>query len=73
MSAACRFEITVDGCAHKLVIREAQLEDCGEYTVKIGDTQTTGKLEVEGEAQHGFLGLLGYCINEHLAKNQKDN
>ena len=43
-----RIEITVDGCIHKMIINEAYTEDSAEYTVKIGDQQTSAKLVVEG-------------------------
>lgn len=45
---SCRFQVSVDGCTHKLVINDAQIDDTAEYTVKIGDQQCTAKLEVEG-------------------------
>jgi hypothetical protein len=43
-----RFEVMVDGCSHKLVINDAQLDDTAEFTVRIGDQESTAKLEVEG-------------------------
>lgn len=48
-----RFEIKVDGCSHRLLIHEAKLEDIGDYTVKIGNQQSTARLDVEGKI-HGY-------------------
>ena len=39
----------VDGCDHKMTIHDAILDDDAEYTVKIGDQSTTGRLNVEGK------------------------
>ena len=44
-----RFEIIVDGCEHKLVIHDANLEDIGDYTVTINDVSSTAHLEIEGK------------------------
>ena len=43
-----RFEITVDETFHRLVINDAQLDDEAEYTVVVGNQQTSGTLFVEG-------------------------
>ena len=48
LRAPRRFEITVDGCAHKLVIHDANLQDIGDYTVTIGDVSSTAHLDIEG-------------------------
>ena len=48
VKAGGRFEIIMDGCIHSLVISDAQLDDEAEYTLVIGDKQTTGTLFVEG-------------------------
>ena len=44
-----RFEITVDGCRHKLVIHEAEVSDTAEYTVQIGDVSSSARVIVEGK------------------------
>ena len=48
-----RIKIMVDGCDHKIVLHDAQLDDDAEYTVKIGDQSTTGRLHVEGRYKTG--------------------
>lgn len=44
----CRFEVKVDGCDHKLIIKDSKLDDADEYTAKIGDATSKAKLTVEG-------------------------
>ena len=44
-----RFEVVVDGCLHRLTIRNATLEDEAEYTVRLtDDVSTKATLWVEG-------------------------
>uniref|UniRef100_A0A8C2WTQ6 Obscurin like cytoskeletal adaptor 1 n=1 Tax=Cyclopterus lumpus TaxID=8103 RepID=A0A8C2WTQ6_CYCLU len=43
-----RVEILVDGCSHKLVIRQVAVEDEGTYSVEVGEHTCTAKLMVEG-------------------------
>ena len=40
--------IAVDGTKHTLTIPKSVAEDSAEYTVKLGDQQTMGKLTVTG-------------------------
>lgn len=41
-------KVEVDGKVHKLTIPKSDLGDQAEYTVKLGDEVTTGKLSVSG-------------------------
>ena len=43
-----RIQLRDDGNEHTLKIDKAELDDGAEYTAKIGDESTTGKLTVEG-------------------------
>lgn len=42
-------KITSDGKVHKLTIPKSEMTDAAEYTAKIGDQKTSGKLTVKGE------------------------
>lgn len=42
------YEIVVDGNVHKLLIRQASLEDEAEYTCMVGSADTNTMLYVEG-------------------------
>ena len=44
-----RIQLRDDGPEHTLVIDKSELDDGAEYTAKIGDESTTGKLTVEGK------------------------
>lgn len=44
-----RFEVISDGVNMKLIIKDARLDDHGEYTCVIGDKQTSAILFVEGK------------------------
>ena len=44
-----RFEVKVDGCDHKLIIKDAHLEDADEYTAQFNDNTSKAKLTVEGK------------------------
>ena len=45
-----RFEVKVDGCDHKLTIKDAELGDADEYTAQLNEkTSTKAKLTVEGK------------------------
>ena len=44
-----RFEVIVDGCSHRLVINDAQMDDAAEFTVRIGDQESMASLDVEGQ------------------------
>ncbi len=44
-------KVTVDGKVHKLTIPKSALDDTAEYTAKIGDEATSGKLTVKGECR----------------------
>ena len=44
-----RIQLRDDGPEHTLVIDKSELDDGAEYTAKIGDESTTGKLKVEGK------------------------
>lgn len=57
LSGTCRFEVQVDGCAHKLVIKDAQLDDTADYTVTIGDASCQAHLEVEEIPIHFIVPL----------------
>ena len=47
-----RCEVVVDGCVHRLTIRNATLEDEAEYTVKLtDDISTKATLWVEGKTR----------------------
>ena len=48
-----RCQVVVDGCVHRLTIRDATLEDEAEYTVKLTDTVSTkATLWVEGTIRY---------------------
>lgn len=49
ITAADGYEITVEGNVHKLLIRQASLENEAEYTCMIGNVDTTTMLYVEGK------------------------
>jgi len=52
LKADDRVELVVDGCDHRMVIRNATLEDEAEYTVKLTDDVTTkATLWVEGASK----------------------
>ncbi|CAH1802739.1 unnamed protein product, partial [Owenia fusiformis] len=44
-----RYEIRIEGTNHFLTIKEVQLDDEGDYTIKIADKQSTGGVFVEEE------------------------
>ena len=44
-----KYETTVDGKTHTLTINDATLDDRAEYTVKVGDLESTGPLFVDGK------------------------
>ena len=43
-----RYQITTDGTKHTLTIPKSVTEDTAEFTVQLGDQNTTGKLTVQG-------------------------
>lgn len=45
------YEITVDGCHHILTIPHATLDDEAEYTVMIGNEESTGLVLIEGNIE----------------------
>ena len=45
------YEITVDGCRHILTIPDATLDDEAEYTVMIGNEESTGLVLIEGNIE----------------------
>lgn len=49
------FEIIVDGCHHKMVFNQAHLDDTAEYTIQIGELQSTAKLNVEGQFDKSII------------------
>ena len=49
ITAADGYEIIVDGNVHKLVIRRASLDDEAEYTVMVGNNESSTMVFVEGE------------------------
>ena len=57
-----RFEVKVDGCDHKLIIKDAHLEDADEYTAQFDDETSKAKLTVEGRL-YGSLQLLFIKLN----------
>ncbi len=44
-----RVKITVEGNVHKMTLPKSVLDDTAEYTVKLGEETTSGKLTVNGE------------------------
>ena len=42
-------KITADGKVHSLTLPKSALDDTAEYTVKLGDLSTKGKLTVKGK------------------------
>ena len=44
-----RIKITVEGKTHKMTLPKSVLDDTAEYTVKLGEETTSGKLTVKGE------------------------
>ena len=53
-----RYEYTTDEDGREtLTIKDCALDDAGEFTCKIGDRETTAKLQVdEGNSYYTFLG-----------------
>jgi hypothetical protein len=43
-----RFTVEVDGCVHRLTVRDVKMEDASEYSCHIKDRVSTGKLTVKG-------------------------
>lgn len=41
-------KIEVDGKVHKLTIPKSEVGDAADYTLKVGDDETSGKLSVSG-------------------------
>ena len=52
-----RFEVKVDGCDHKLIIKDAHLEDTDEYTAQVDDKTSKAKLTVEGKLGSNLISL----------------
>ncbi len=44
-----RIKITVEGNVHKMTLPKSVVDDIAEYTVKLGEETTSGKLTVKGE------------------------
>ena len=44
-----RFEVASEGTTLKLIIKDARLDDHGEYTCVVGEKQTSAILFVEGK------------------------
>ena len=49
ITVADGYDIVVDGTKHKLVIRRASLDDEAEYTVMVGNNESSTLLLVEGK------------------------
>ena len=49
-----RFEVITEGYTLKLVIKDARLDDHGEYTCVVGNKKTSAILFVEGKFIHPF-------------------
>ena len=52
-----RFEVKVDGCDHKLIIKDAHQEDTDEYTAQVDDKTSKAKLTVEGKLGSNLISL----------------
>ena len=61
-----RFEVKVDGCDHKLVIKDAHLDDTDEYTAQIGDQTSQAKLTVEGMNILWYTFVHLYVVELHV-------
>lgn len=44
-------EIVADGCSHKLVIHQVDVEDEGTYSIEVGEHTSQAKLLVEGKTK----------------------
>ena len=44
-----KYNISVDGVKHTLVIPKSELGDSGEFTCVMGDVKTQGKVTIEGK------------------------
>ena len=49
ITVADGYEIIVDGNVHKLVIRRASFDDEAEYTIMVGNNESSTMVFVEGE------------------------
>ena len=49
ITVADGYDIVVDGTKHKLVIRRASLDDEAEYTVMVGNNESSTLVLVEGK------------------------
>ena len=45
-----RFRVEKDGLKRRLIIQKCNLDDTAEFTCKLGDETTTGKLTVNGKS-----------------------
>uniref|UniRef100_A0A3P9LQ31 Obscurin-like protein 1 n=1 Tax=Oryzias latipes TaxID=8090 RepID=A0A3P9LQ31_ORYLA len=50
LESSDRVEIVADGCSHKLVIHQVDVEDEGTYSIEIGEHTSQAKLLVEAQA-----------------------
>ena len=55
-----RIQLKDDGAQHTLTIEKSVLDDGAEYSAKIGDQSTAGKLTVKGIFIHIFVKLHSY-------------
>uniref|UniRef100_A0A3P9K2F2 Obscurin-like protein 1 n=1 Tax=Oryzias latipes TaxID=8090 RepID=A0A3P9K2F2_ORYLA len=54
LESSDRVEIVADGCSHKLVIHQVDVEDEGTYSIEIGEHTSQAKLLVEGKFHPKF-------------------
>ena len=63
--------IEMEGKVHRLVLKEAQLDDTAEYTVVIKDKSSSAKLTVQGEFvlwENSFILQKHDCVACHVEK-----
>ena len=63
-----RFEVKVDGANHKLIIKDAHLDDADEYTAQIGDETSIAKLTVQGKTRHHCSSARQQCGETQLLR-----
>jgi len=61
-----RIKITADGKAHKMTLPKSMVDDTAEYTVKLGEESTSGKLTVKGE--WGFFRGMCICMCKQMIR-----
>ena len=63
IKAGGRYEMISEGTVHKLLIKDAVLDDEAEYTVQIGDASSTATVFVEGRKKFDPCNVTQLLVN----------